>query len=397
MAGIPLTELIVSVVGDNKQVLQMFKEVEAAKEKALSSGDDSGLRRELEQLAKTATEANRRLEPLAGQARATAKEMQTLSVAIKTGAVSLSDGVKRYQALEAVLKAQVGALDKAGTGYASLSKDMKAATEEGKRLEALNKSLNASYKSDELTRYARGLTDVLSAERAGLTSKRDAITQLKSYQSALAQQTGALEKNSAEHRAVVKVMGETGTAIKRLEAESGRLEASFRADYLRTYAGELKQIDAAVKSGTSGFDRAVSQVDALSRELKEQQAQLGTTGREFDQFSRLLQSAATQQERYQRAAEQAQRANDASQIRSYGTELKQLEATLRDATTELGRLDAQQRAIRYDATGLRTYRTETEQLERAQQNSLGAFTRTGQALAELQGRMRDYAQLRPGG
>jgi ABC-type tungstate transport system permease subunit len=102
MAGIPLTELIVSVVGDNKQVLNMFREIEDAKKQALDTGDDSGLRRELEQLAKTATEANRRLDPLAGQARATAQEMQALSVAIKTGAVSLNDGLKRYQALEAV-------------------------------------------------------------------------------------------------------------------------------------------------------------------------------------------------------------------------------------------------------------------------------------------------------
>jgi hypothetical protein len=392
VSRIPLTELVVSVIAENRQVLDALREVEAAKERALKGEGNSGLQRELEQLGRTAGEANRKLDPLAGQARETAREMQSLSVAIKTGGVSLNDGLKRYQALEAVLKAQVGALGKAEAGHAGLTKIMKAAGEEGRRLEALNKAVNASYRPDDLTRYARGLTDVLSAERAGLTSKRDAITQLKSYQSALAQQTGALEKNGAEHRAVVKVMSDTGAAIKRLEGESDRLERSFRADYLRQYAGELRQIDVAVRSGTAGYDRAISQVDALSRELREQQGQLGTTGREFDQFSRLLQSAATQQERYQRAAEQAQRANDTAQIRTYGNELKQLEATLRDATVELGRLDSQQRALRYDPSGIRTYRTETEGLARAQQESLSAFSRVGQELGALQTRMRDYAQ-----
>lgn len=57
---------------------------------------------------------------------------------------------------------------------------MKAAGEEGRRLEALDKSLGASYKVDGLTRYTRSLTDVLSTERAGLTSKRDALLQRKS-------------------------------------------------------------------------------------------------------------------------------------------------------------------------------------------------------------------------
>lgn len=383
--AIPLTDLVVSIIGENRQILQALKEVEVAKERALRGEGDSGLQRDLEQLARVATEASRKLVPLEAQARETARELQSLGVAIKTGAVSVQEGAKRYAALEAVLKAQVGALNKTSTGYTGLSRMMKAAGEEGRKLEALNKSLNTSYKTDDLTRYARGLTDVLSAERAGLTSKRDAITQLKSYQSALAQQTGALERNTAEHRAVVKVMGETGAAIKRLEGDADRLEASFRGDALSRFAGEFRQIDAAVKSGTSGFAEAAARVDKLSAELREQQSQLGTTGREFDQLSRLLQSAATQQERYQRAAEQAQRANDAGQIRTYGNELKQLEGQLRSATVELGRLDAQQRSIRYDAAGVTQYRQQTELLQ-------GSFTGIGRGLGELQTRLQTYAR-----
>lgn len=79
MAQIPLLDLVVSVISDNRQALNAAKEVEAAYEKALKGGDTSGLQRSLEQLAKAATEANRRLDLLAGQAHATAQEMQSLA------------------------------------------------------------------------------------------------------------------------------------------------------------------------------------------------------------------------------------------------------------------------------------------------------------------------------
>lgn len=57
MAGVPLTELIVSVVGENRQILNALKEVEAAKEKALATGDDSGLQREMKQLGSSVQNA----------------------------------------------------------------------------------------------------------------------------------------------------------------------------------------------------------------------------------------------------------------------------------------------------------------------------------------------------
>ncbi len=385
MAEIPLASLTVGIVLDNSKVLTALKEVEQAVEKTFKKESTDTLERALQGLATAAKEANARLDPLAKQAQLTLREMQNLANAVKAGAAEIQSSLQRYRELEAILKGQVAVLDKAGAGYLGIAKDMKAAGDEGKKLESLNKSLTASYKTEDLTRYGRGLLDIVQAQKAGVTSQTQAISQLKSYQSALAQQTGALEKNSAEYKSVIKAMGDTGTAIKKLEADADKLTASFRSDELSRYAGEFKQIDAAVKSGTDGFENASTRVQKLSAELKEQQAALTNTGREFDQFSRLLKEAAAQQERYQTAAEKASRANDAAQIRTYGTELKQLEGTLRNTTAELGRLDSQQRALKYDSGAVSQYRGEQERLS-------GSFDGLGRGLEGLRGKLQDYAR-----
>jgi chromosome segregation ATPase len=385
MSRLGLVDLVASVIVENQQAITALKEFEAAKEKAFASGDSVGLQRELEKLAQTTQTVNRNFDPLARSSKVVSAEMRELSTAVKAGLVPVTEGSKRFRELEASLKQQLGTLQKGSSEYRAISAHMKDAGEQARRLEAVVKTANAAFKSDDLARYRQGLNDVITAEKAGIVSRDQAVAQLRSYQSALAQQTGALEKNGAEHRAVVKVMGETGAAIKKLEADADKLDASFRSDALSRYAGEFRQIDAAGKTGTSGFAEAEARVDRLTVELRDQQDQLGTTGREFDQFSRLLQSAAAQQERYQRAAEQAQRANDASQVRTYGSELKQLEGQLKSATQELGRLDAQQRAIRYDSAGVAAYRRETEGLE-------GSFATIGRGLGELETRLQTYAR-----
>lgn len=313
MAGIPLTELIVSVVGENRQILNALKEVEAAKEKALATGDNSGLQRELDKLASVAQQSSRSLEPLVRNTRSLTAEMRNLSVAVKAGIVSVSEGIRQYRALESQLKSQLATLDRNSAGHAELARMMKQAVAEAKSL----KGASGVYKTDEIKRYMKALVDIKAARTAGLASERDSLAQLKSLQSQMAQYAGSLPEGSTELRELSKVMAATAQESKRLEAQQDRLEQAFRADALKLYAGELRQIDASVRD--IGFDKAAQEVARLTQDLKAQQGQLATNGREFNELGRVLQAAATQQERYQRAAEQAQRANGTAELRTYTT------------------------------------------------------------------------------
>ena len=382
MADLSLTNLIAAIVVDNKQAISALKEFEAAKTKALETGNKSGLQADFEKLAAVVKDTNRALEPLNQTTKLLAQQQQNLATAVKAGVVPAGQAVKAYRDLEAAYKSHLATLTKGTSSYKEVGASMKAAGSEAQRLEGLVKGANAAYKSDDLGRYSKGLQDIVTAQKAGVISQTQAVAQLKSYQSALAQQTGSLKDGTAAYREVAKVMGDTGTAIKKLEADAEKLDKAFRADALKLYSGELKQIDANVKN--LGFDRAGQEVEALTRDLKDQQQALATNGREFDSLSRVLQSAAQQQERYQKAAQDAARVNDAAQIRSYTGELTKLEAELQDATVAYGRLDAQQRALKYDSAGIAQYRSESERLQ-------GTLEQTGRGLGELQSKIRDYA------
>ena len=383
MSSIGLTDLLATIVVDNTKAINALKEFEAAKQKALDSNDRSGLQADFEKLAAVVKDTNRALEPLTQTTKTLAQQEQNLSIAVKAGVVPAGQAVKAYRDLETAYKTQLATLTKGTAAYKEVSASMKAAGSEAQRLEGLVKGANAAYKSDDLGRYSKGLQDIVTAQKAGVISQNQAIAQLKSYQSVLAQQTGSLEKNTAQYREVSKVMGETGAAIKKLEGDAERVDKAFRADTLRVYSGELKQIDANVKN--LGFDKAAQQVEGVTARLKEQGQALATNGREFDSLSRVLQTAATQQERYQKAAQDAARVNNAAEIRAYVTELNKLEGELQNATVAYGRLDAQQRALKYDAAGVQAYRTQTEGLQ-------GTLEQTGRGLDTLATRIKDYAQ-----
>lgn len=194
MSRIPLTELVISVIAENRQVLDALKEVEAAKERALKSGDSSGLQRELEKLASTVKGSSRALEPLVRNTESLVAEMRNLSIAVRTGIVPVSEGVKRYRELEASLKSQLGTLKEGSAAYRQASQIMKEAVAEAKRLEGAMKGASGAYRTDELKRYVQALTEIKTARNLGLASERDSLTQLKSLQSQMAQYAGSLEK-----------------------------------------------------------------------------------------------------------------------------------------------------------------------------------------------------------
>lgn len=385
VADIPLLNLVTKMTADPRELIEAYRQIKTAREQTLTSGDSSVLQRELDKLATAAQQSVKAFDPLSRVVTQANREFKDLATAVKAGVVPVAEGVKQYRALETSIKAQLATLSKSSSEYATLSKTMKAAGEEAKRLEAAQRSAVGVYKVDDLKRYEIALKDIATAQKAGLASSKDTVTQYRSLESALAQQLGSLKQGGAEYRSLATIMGQAGQAANKLEGEQKRLEASFRVDALRNYAGELRQIDVAVRSGTSGFDDGIRQIGRLTAELNNQQGELSQTGKEFDQLSRLLQSAAQQQERYQKAAQSAAKANQTSEIRAFGSELKQLEAGLQDTTTALGRLDSQQRAIRYDSAGLRTYRTETESL------SVG-FDKVGRGLEGLQGKLQTYAR-----
>ena len=371
----------VDVEGEDAFLATMRKLGEAA-QKALASGDNQAFRAELERTSKAADETLRSLTPLAKATGEFERAWQGLSNALKTSAGSREQNLKGLRDLEAVMKSQLGTLSKNTAEHQALERVYKSVTAETGRYAAAQRSV--AYPTADIAKYATSLKAITDAEKAGLASKKDTLTQLKSLQGAMAEYAGSLGKGTNELTALNKVMVSAGTATNKLESEQRKLEAAFRADYLRVYAGELKQIDAAVKSGTSGFGDAITKVNKLTAELQSQQSELGQTGKDYDTLGRLLQSAATQQERYQKAAQDAARANDAAEIRAYAGELDRLEVTLKDTTQALGQLDSQQRALKYDAQGVSAYRTQQEGL----QNVLDT---TGRSLGELQTRVRDYA------
>lgn len=366
-------------VENEDQFLATVRRLGDAAQKALASGDNGAFRAELEKTSKAADETLRSLTPLSKATAEFERAWQGLSNVLKTSAGSREANVKGLRDLEAVMKSQLGTLNKNTAEHQVLERVYKSVTAETTRYAQAQRSV--AYPTADISKYANSLEAITNAEKAGLASKKDTLTQLKSLQGAMAEYSGSLGKGTNELTALTKVMVSAGTATNKLESEQNKLEAAFRADYLRVYAGELKQIDANVRD--LGFDRAAQEVEKVTRSLKEQGNELATNGREFNDLSRVLKEAATQQERYQKAAQDASRANDAAEIKAYAGELDRLEVTLKDTTQALGQLDSQQRALKYDAAGVQAYRTQQEGLQTVLET-------TGRSLDTLQTRVKDY-------
>ena len=365
---------------------QLKTKVAAARQMLRELGDEASKNSRVQELfrdiATEADKASKSFRPVIDDSRSLSKEMRDLGSAVQRGLMPIGDAAKRLRELETSIGAQLKTLPQTSRAHTELAQVMQKVSAEATQLERANKGLSGSYSTSEVGRYAAALKDIEAKQKGNLISGRDALTQLKSLQGGMAQYAGSLEKGSAELNDLTKVMIAAGTAAGKLKGEQDKLEASFRTDTLRNYSGELKLIDANVRN--LGFDRAAQQVEIVTRSLKEQQQTLATNGREYEQLGRVLQQAAAQQERYQKAAQDAARANDVSEIRSYAGELTKLEAELQDITTAFGRLDAQQRALKYDSPGIAQYRAESEKLG-------ASFDGVGRGLESLLGRLREQS------
>ena len=279
-------------------------------------------------------------------------ELNQIESAQRSGASSFEQTAKALGSLEDRLRETGQAFEAAGGDTKELDGLLAKVQGSTESLAGAQTKAQAAYKSTEIRAFATELKAIEAAQRSGATSAEQAGKAVDDLQKRMRDYAAGAELAEREQTALEKVMRESSSSAQKLSQDVEKATNAYKADEIRKFATELKAIEAAQKSGATSAEQTARAIESLQAEMKEYGSAAGLAGKE----QKLLDGV----------------------IRDSESATKSLATAVEKA------------AGAYKADQLRSFRTELEQIESANKSGVSSYDQTGKALTALEGKMREF-------